>query len=151
MTTLNLDYVVATASGLTTATTTYAANDVLGAIMSWNISNAKGLLTDVAFIDQSDVLGACELYLFDRSISPGADNAAFAPSDADALFYIGKVSLPAPDDVGGCRIGSLDSLGKVLRANATTIFGVLVTLTANAVFAGGATSVQVNLGFSKDQ
>lgn len=152
-TSLNLLTVSATSTGLTTSTTAYTAGDCLGAIMSWSISPAtQALLVGGALHDKADILGATSLYLFDRSVTLPADNAAptTAPSDADNLFSLGAIYFPTPDDLGANRLASIDSMAKLVKANASnTIYGMLVTNTAHTFF-GAVGDIVVDLHFSLD-
>lgn len=151
MTSLNLVDIAATSSGLTTATTAYAAGDTLGALMSWDMGDQDGLIVSAVLTDISDVIGAVDLYLFNASVTFGTDNAAPTISDADVIKCIGKIEFPTPDDLGANRVAVVDSLSIGWHAaSGTTIYGGLVTRTANAVFADGATSLQVRLLGSKD-
>lgn len=153
MTSLNLLVVSATSAGLTTATTAYTAGDDLGTIWSWSISPAtQGLIVGAELHDKADVLGATSLYLFDRSVTLPADNAAptTAPSDADNLFALGAIYFPPPDDLGANRLAFLDSLGKLVKANASnTIYGMLITLSGHTFF-GATTDIVIDLHLSLD-
>lgn len=142
--------VLATSTGLTTATTAYTAGDVLGAEMSWNLGAANGITGSAELVDKSDITGSIFLHLFDRSVTFGTDNAAPSISDADALFYIGTIEFPQPYDLGGVRVVSIDSIGRLWRANAsTTIYGRMVTQTGHTFF-GAVGDIQVYLHGLKD-
>jgi hypothetical protein len=150
VTSLNLVSVTATSASLTTATTAYTADDTLGALMSWNVTVAKGLILGAVITDVSDITGAVDCFLFDRSVTFGTDNAAPSISDADILFNIGVISFPYPYDLGGARVASVDSIAIPYTANAsTTIYGGLVTRSAHTFF-GAATALQVRLLVSTD-
>lgn len=152
-TSLNLLTVSATSAGLTTASTAYTAGDNLGTIWSWSISPATyALVTGAVLHDKADILGATSLYLFDRSVTIPADNAAptTTPSDADNLFSLGAIYFPPPDDLGANRLASIDSLGKLVRANGSnTIYGMLVTNTGHTFF-GAVGDIVIDLHFSLD-
>lgn len=143
--------VIATSSGLTTATTPYTSGDMLGAALTFSISPATyAYVNGAEIVDLADITGAVDLYLFDRSVTFGTDNAAPSISDADQLFSRGKLSFPAPDDLGGSRMATLDSLLKQVRANGSnTIYGYLVTRSDHSFF-GAATNIQVVLHTSLD-
>jgi hypothetical protein len=150
MTSLNIVNVTATSSGLTTATTAYTDGDTLGTLMSWNLTNDKGIITNAVLTDVGDVVGAVDLFLFDRSVTFGTDNAAPSISDADILFSLGVISFPFPYDLGGARVAAIDSLAIGYDANAsTTIYGGLVTRSGHTFF-GAATNLQVRLIASGD-
>src|SRR5688572_8682452 len=80
----------ATSAGLTTASTAYAAGDQLGTELSFanavRVSGGYGSIVGATLLDKAKVNGGVDLYLFDRSVTPAADNAAFAFSDSDMEF-----------------------------------------------------------------
>lgn len=150
MSSLNLSDVTATSSSLTTATTAYTAGDTLGALLSWDLGSAYGLICGAVLTDVSDVIGAVDLYLINASVTFGTDNAAPSISDTDILKVLGKIEFPQPDDLGGARVASVDSLAIPWHAaSGTTIYGGLVTRTGHTFF-GAATALQVRLIGSKD-
>lgn len=151
MTSLNQVLVTTASSGLTTATTAYTDGDILGAEMQFDMgTNTYGLILGAQLADKADVIGAADLFLFDRSVTFGTDNAAPSVSDADSLFCIGVIEFPYPKDVGGARLASIDSLAVPVKANASgIIYGRLVTRMGHTFF-GAAGDLQVNLHFSID-
>jgi len=150
MTSLNIVNVVATSASLTTATTAYTAGDTLGAIMSWDMTSSSGLIVGAVLTDVSDVVGAVDLYLLNATLTFGTDNAAPSIADADILKTLGKIEFPNPDDLGGARVATVDSLAIPWNAaSGTTIYGGLVTRTGHTFFAT-ATAIQVRLLGSKD-
>jgi hypothetical protein len=141
-------FVEATSGGLTIATTAYSINDVVGNEFSWTSAvsgtGLAGMIVSAQLLDQGDVLGACDLYLFRATTGISANNAAFAPSDANNLLRVGIIQFPAPIDQGANR--AADWMGtQTIKCNATTLFGILVTKTANAVFTA-VTDVVISLG-----
>lgn len=150
MTSLNMVNVVATSASLTTATTAYTAGDTLGALMSWDMTSASGVILGAVLTDISDIIGAVDLYLLNATLTFGTDNAAPSIADADILKVLGKIEFPAPDDLGGARVATIDSLAVPWNAaSGTTIYGGLVTRTGHTFF-GAATALQVRLFGSKD-
>lgn len=151
MTSLNQILVTATSTGLTTATTAYTDGDILGAEMQWDMgTNTYGLILGAQLVDAADIVGAVDLFLFDRSVTFGSDNGAPSISDADALFTLGVIQFPYPIDLGGNRLASIDSLAVPVKANASgIIFGRLVTRSAHTFFAAVG-NLQVGLHFSLD-
>lgn len=141
-------------AGLTTATTAYTSGDQLGTILTFanavRQTGATGIVQSATLMDQSQVMGAVDLFLFDRSVTLAADNAAASFSDADMLFCLGIISFPAPTAVAAVNSISTVVSGLGIMPNATSLFGALVTRSANAVFAGGATSLAVSLHILQD-
>lgn len=155
MTSLNLFNVTATSSGLTTATTGYTDGDVLGDELSWDVGSDKGIIIGAVLTDESDIIGAVDLYLFDRAVTFGTDNAAPSISDADLLFALGVIQFPnlgVGGDLGGARVSAVDSLAVPFDCNASnTLHGALVTRSSHTFFSsGGADSLQVRLLGSQD-
>lgn len=152
-TSLNLARVQVTSSGLTTATTAYTIGDVLGAeqfiVLPGNLTDA--ILMSITALDEGDVLGAIDVWFASAAFSLGSDNAAPSISDANARLIGGWVPLPAPYDLGGCRVATTDSIGLPLHADvgATGIAFRCITQTANAVFTA-ATDLKLTFGFSLD-
>lgn len=145
--------VTATSGSLTTATTSYSDGDVLGALMQWDMGTATyGLILGAVITDESDIIGAVDLFLFDRSVTFGTDNSGPSISDADNIFSLGVISFPYPFDLGGTRTASVDSIALPVQANASgIIYGGLVTRSAHTFFsAGGVDSLNVRLLFSTD-
>lgn len=150
-TSLNQILVTATSTGLTTSVTAYTDGDVLGAEMQWDMgTNTYGMILGAQIVDAADIIGAVDLFLFDRSVTFGTDNAAPSISDADALFTIGAINFPAAYDLGGVRVSTIDSLAVPVKANASgIIFGRLVTRSGHTFF-GAVGNLQVNLHFTLD-
>ena len=150
MTSLNLATLTGASTGLTTASTAYTDGDQLGAIISMNLG-ANGIITNAVLVDKADIIGAVDCFIYDRSVTLAADNAAGpATSDADALFCLGVINFPYPIDQGASRISSVDSLGIGVVANASnTIYLALVTRSGHTFF-GAAGDLQVRLTYSKD-
>lgn len=151
MTSLNQILVTTASTGLTTATTAYTDGDVVGAEMAFDMgTNTYGVILGATLVDKADITGAVDLFLFDRTVTFGTDNAAPSISDADALFTLGVISFPYPSDLGGVRMASIDSLALPVKANASGIvYGRLVTRSGHTFF-GAAGDLQVGLHFSLD-
>jgi hypothetical protein len=149
VTSLNIFNVSTAIAGLTTATTLYTDGDVLGTNpMSWNLGFDKGIIGSAVLINATVNLGAVDLFLYDRTVTSAANNAAHAISDADRLFSLGMIQFPAASiggDTNG-QIASVDSLGIFYDVNAsTTIFGILVTRSTHTVHFGAATDITIRL------
>ena len=151
MTSLNQILVSATSTGLTTASTAYSDGDVVGAEMSFDMgTNTYGLILGAQLVDAADIIGAFDLFLFDRSVTFGTDNSAPSVSDADMLFSLGVINFPYPLDTGGNRVAHVDSIALPVKANASgLIYGRLVTRSGHTFFAAVG-NLQVNLHFSLD-
>ncbi len=132
-----------TSAGLTTSVTVYTSGDQLGTIFAFpgaaRATGRGGEIVSAVLLDKADVLGACDLYLFRESVTVPADNAAFTISDADMQSFVGVINFATSTDVGANHIvtpsASSASMPLMYDCAATTLYGALVTRTANAVFA----------------
>lgn len=154
MTSLNLGQITVASAGLTTATTAYTDGDTLGTILTFlGSGNPAGLVIMSAdLIDAANIIGAVDLFLWDRSVTQAADNAAGpAVSDADALFCEGVIEFPYPKLAGNNRIAHIDSLAIPVKPNVagTGFFGTLVTRSGHTFF-GATTNLSVILHYAVD-
>ena len=154
MTSLNLGQVSVASAGLTTSTTAYSDGDTLGTIFTFlGSGNPAGLVIMSAdLIDAANIVGAVDLFLWDRSVTQAANNdPGPAVSDADALFCQGVIEFPYPKAAGNNRIAHIDSLALPVKPNVagTGFFGTLVTRSAHTFF-GAVGNLQVILHYSVD-
>lgn len=136
-----------TSSGLTTAATAYTAGDVLdaeiGLTNAARASGGFGSIRGITLLDKGDVLGPVDIVISRDTMTVAANNAAWAPSDADMAKVIDILTLGSYLDVGGARFFSLSGLDIAYDCTATTLYYHLVTRTGNAVFAA-TTDIVVN-------
>jgi len=147
-------------SGLTTATTAYSVGDQMGNLMQWPLATelrgCSGVILGATIIDESAVLGACDLMLFNSAPTPAADNAAATFSTADIRDVVAVLSFTTSNlsTVGGGTIGYLlpGSCGASFRLDdlTTSLYGCLIARTANPVFAAGASSIRIRLNVEYD-
>lgn len=135
-------------SGLTTATTAYTTGDQVGTQFTitdaGRVSGGGGIVTAVTLIDASDVIGAFDVALFTTSVTLASDNAAFSISDSDALNLVALVQLAGAIDLGGNRIAQATNLAiPYVCSGSANLYAALITRSNNAVFAAGATSLQL--------
>lgn len=138
-----------TIAGLTTATTLYTDGDVLGtAPMSWDLTVPQGHITGAVLINATINMGAVDLFLYDRTVTAAANNAAHAISDADRLFSLGMICFPScalGQDANG-QMSCIDSLAIPFDCNAAnTIYGIPVTRSTHTVHFGAATDITFKL------
>lgn len=141
-----------TSSGLTTATTAYSDNDVLGA--GWTFtsmctaSGGFGAIVGAQLIDKGDVTTTVELFFADQTITFGTDNSAVSISDADAANLV-PVRLGIPmNDLGGVRVGNAQDVWLPYKCNATSLFVYARTLVGHNFFAA-ATDLVLRLHYLK--
>ena|SRR3990167_2457385 len=132
-------------------TTTYAAGEVVGptagaAVMTFTncarLNGGSGNITHAILVDGANVPGlpgSFELWLFDITFTPDADNAVFTPTDAELLTCIGVIPMSlgyagdATSGIGGNRVymGTVDRpIPFVCGASSRNLFGTLVTRNA---------------------
>ena len=125
-------------AGLTTATTAYVAGDQLGTIIE--VTNAvretggTGTVLSATLVDKAKIIGAVDAYLFDRSVTLAADNAAADFSDADILFCRGILQFPPPKTVTSNGIATIEASGLAFDCNATSLFVALVARAGHTFF-----------------
>lgn len=134
-------------------TTAYAAGDVVSDSTSAptviTFSNATkesggfGTLVHAICIDSANVATKpdLELWLFDTTVTPDNDNAAFTPTDAELLTLVGVIPFPtasfkvgdATVGAGGnsvCSVADINIPFKTVGATNSSLYGVLVVRNA---------------------
>lgn len=140
-------------SGLTTATTAYTSGDVLGAEMTMTISERGGgplggYVVGATVTDDSDVIGALDLFFFEAASSPAADNAANSWSDGTFATLVGVLSIATTviDSANNkAMVTSNSEQAMPFYAPNGVLYVVAVTRTGNAVFASGATALNYKI------
>ena len=147
------DRIVVQSAGLTTATTAYTSGDQLGTVLTFTAppraSGGYATLVGAVLIDEAKVTGPVELYIFDRSVTAAADNAAADFSDADMANLVGIIDFPSPKTLTSNYVSLGTPLPQVLKANAADLYGYLVTRSGHTFFAA-VTNLRVILNFQKD-
>ncbi len=138
----------ASSSGLTTATITYTQGDTLGNQMIFNnvtrIEGGSGTIASASLVDKSNSIGAVDLHLFSRAVTPTLDNAQAGFADADMDYYVGSISFPAPIQFTNSQAVSLPAIGLSFVAESQALYGYVVTLT-NHTFFNSADDIVVSL------
>ena len=85
----------------------YSANDVVGGLLSLDFQTAAGwvALDDIVLVDDADVITGITIHVFNQQPSTIADNAAFAPTEADLKKKVAKVLIASFDTAGSDRWG----------------------------------------------
>lgn len=129
--------IVSVAVTPTISTTIYAAGDAVGGLLTFaNAARTTGFpirITDVVIIDRDQELAPFDLVLFDRTFTATADNAVFAPSDADMANCVGVIEIVANDyhnfstnAVAHWPETTAGNRGLSVVLNGTDLFGQLV-------------------------
>lgn len=139
---------------LTVGTDAYTANDVVGGLITFDVSGSSGsgIVRWARVVDDDNEKAELTLYLFDASPTAIADDAAFSPTVADLKNYIGKVLFQAADyetinSNAVAIIGhgvSTDYLNIDFKTSTGNIYGYLVC-TATPTYTAAA-DLHVTLG-----
>lgn len=123
----------------------FSSGDVVGTLVYFsNVVRApkRGGLIESATLIESTTQGInAELWLFDRPVTPAADNAAHSITDADALFLIpgGVISLTSHFASALNSVSVARGVGVAFQCSAerTDLWGILVTRGTPTYAAGG--------------
>jgi len=130
----------------------YTAGDAVGGLLTFAgavlAAGGTGLvLAATALCKTPALLPILELWLFDATFTPTADNAAFAPSDADMAKCLGVLPVSAWYDAGSNSMAVWRGAHPV-RLVGTSLFGQLVTRTA--VTLGSTSDLTIAVNVSQD-
>ena len=134
-------------------TSAYADGDVLFVpveLVGLSAQNVPVLLQTLTVVDQSDQGAAFDLLFFRRSVALGTLNAAPSISDADALFFAGRVSVASSDyyDVGGARVADVADLSRPrLMSTGENSSSLWVAGISRGTGTYAADALQIRLGF----
>lgn len=129
----------------------YVANDFVGTsatpmdfATAARINGGTGVIQSAMLIDYALQSVACELWLFDASVTPPNDSAAWTISDADALKCIGVIPFSTYYASALNSVAQAQNVGIAFKAGAAdqSIFGCLVTRGAPA-YADGDVSIRL--------
>lgn len=106
-------------------------------------SGGNGTIVHAVCVDSANVATKpdLELWLFDTTVTPDNDNAAFTPTDAELKTLVGVIAFPtasfkagdATSGAGGnsiCEATSLNIAFKAAGATNSALYGVLVVRNA---------------------
>lgn len=86
---------------ITVKTTAYSDADVVGGALSCDVKQfaGGGRIHSLLLVDDAAQSEPFYLYVFRDTPSTIADDAAFAPTEADGLVYLGRILIEAADYV----------------------------------------------------
>jgi hypothetical protein len=136
-------------TGVTTATTAYVAGDQVGLPITLanaaRLSGGSGTIVGATLIDQSDIIGAYDLVIFDSSVTLAVDNAAFSITDADSLKIVALIQLAGAFDLTNNRVAQAYNLAiTYVCSGGTSLYAALITRAGHTFFTAGALP-QVNV------
>ena len=113
----------------------YSAGDAVGGLLTFTDATPGGngvsgaLLMSCVIADEAKQSIETDLVLFSESFTPTADNAAFAPSDADLLNCIGVVTVADYAAFSASSVGTVANVGLPIKLTGAGggLFGQLVT------------------------
>lgn len=93
----------------------YSANDAVGQVVSFKVGSGtrkSGIIVAATLLDMDSEAAATDLFLFSHNVTSVADNAAFAPTDAEILRCIGVVNFGTSDyaSAGNGSVAQLSGL-----------------------------------------
>jgi hypothetical protein len=110
----------------------YAANDAVGGILTFanaaRVAGGGGFIEGMVLLDDAGEDAATELWLFSETFTAMADNAAWAPSEADLRNLVGIITT-----ANGAYFAAGTPSAAVVEADqrfdllGTSMFGQLVT------------------------
>ena len=115
---------------LTISTSAYTAGDVVGGLLTFDVSGAPegSLITRALLVDDDNEKAELTLYLFNASPTAIDDAAPFAPVVADLKKLITKVTFAVADyvTVNSNAYALKEDLNDMIPANTGSIYGYLV-------------------------
>ncbi len=138
--------------------TPYSSGDVLGVVLK--VPNAVldhqgvAVVRSVCVIDLANQKSAIDLIFFKSApaSSLGADNAAYALADADALLLLGRINIPAATYVSSGTTNAectVVNCGLMLEALAGTQDVYMVAISRGTPTYGAATDLIIKLGLEQ--
>lgn len=138
---------------LTTDTSAYASGDVVAdrQVISnaTRAKNAPALLQSLMLIDKADQGAALEVLFFSDDVALGTENAAPSISDANALTFLGRVSIATTDyqDLGGAKVAHKTGLSLLMSPKTDTRDIYVAVLNGSGTPTYAADSLVLRLGF----
>lgn len=112
---------------LTISTSIYAANDVVGGLLTFDLSASVrgaingGILNSAHITDDDDVQAALTLYLFDTAPTTIADQVAFTPTKADLEKRIRVIDFLSYTSINSVAFSDSIDINQAFFGN--TIYG----------------------------
>jgi len=114
----------------TISTSAYTAGDAVGGLLTFaNAARFSGggiRINSVVIVDKDQELAPFDLVLFDRTFTATADNAVFAPSDADLANCIAVIPILSYANFSTNAVAYSTGPEVAAVLNGTSLFGQLV-------------------------
>lgn len=137
-------------------TTTYAAGDVIGGLLTFGPGQSNGVVETATLVDSAAEVTKpeCDLFLFSAPPTVAADNAAFAPTDAQMLadcfgvltFLAANFHTASANGITHCLLQQSPIIDFV--APSGIFYGVLVARNAYVPISAEIFSVKLGLRLS---
>lgn len=127
----------------------YADKDQMGTLITFpsvfRTGHLTGLLHTALYFDLDDEGLQLDLHFFRGSVTPAADNSAFAISDADALLWIGSVQFTSFYDFNTSQVSQVPNVGLVVESNDTNLYALAQARGAQNIAAGALPQVAAGI------
>lgn len=110
-------------------TSAYASGDHVGGLMTFagafRATGAGGTLHAIEIIDGASQSASLDLFIFDQSVTPNADNTPFHVTDADMAKLVGVVASGAYYSAASNCATVMRGLGLSIAGVSTSLYGLL--------------------------
>lgn len=133
------------------AAAVYAAGDQFGSLITIanaaRITGAGGFITGVMLFDDDDLQVAADVIFYNDTVTPAADNAVFALSDADGRKALWLCQMPYFADMGAQRAAQVVGVSVPYFCTATSLYALIRTQSA---VTPTATGVRIRVSMIRD-
>ena len=135
-------------TSFTPDTNAYTAGDVIGGLLTFRVGTESGggAITRLLITDDDSQGAAGSLYLFNAAPTTFADNAAFAPVDADLTKLETVIPIPSFTTVNSRDWGESASILHVFQHGIGVLYGYYVT-SGTPTYSASST-IQITLGIT---
>lgn len=133
------------------AAAVYAAGDQFGSLITIanaaRVTGAGGFITGVVLYDNDDLQIGADVLFYNDTVTPAADNAVFAMSDADQRKGLWIAQIPYFVDTGAQRMGQIVGVSVPYFCTATSLYALIRTQSA---VTPTATGVRIRVSMIRD-
>ena len=127
-----------------TAADALDANDCMGTLFTIDVPK-RGVIISATFWDMDDEGTQVDFEIFKHSVIDTANDAAFAPTDADLLEFITELAFFAFDDHGTGQTSDIKNIGKAYSAPEGKFYIKAVTRSTPTIAAGNVPRLQLQI------
>jgi hypothetical protein len=110
-------------------TNAYSANDVIGGLLSFDVSTSRvngGIINTALVADDDNEKAALTLYLFHAAPTTIADDAAFAPTIADLKQLCAVIAFSSYTTVNSNAYSLVEDINNAFVSTTGILYGYLV-------------------------